>query len=845
MQKLVFINGNGTQIDLTAGNFGITNWAGLSNTGLNIQSQQVPFQDGGVFLDALIEQRELSVTLAMQDNNNLEERYRMRRELIHILNPKLGEGYLIYTNDFISKRIKCVAQIPLFETHNSNDSGTPKASLAWTACEPYWEDLEETIQVINSNERKIVVNNGDIPCQINGEIVPVPSVKDIVLKSLTNEKEIGVSGTVENIINISTETGKKQVIDFNIKRRNILLDCDFKLIKFIDNKYCLFASKKNVSNASYLLQSENLSDWEITEFDFACFQYVAEKDGLFVGVNNTGYIYFSTNLKTWNAVNLGTNTFKVIYVKDKGKFYAFGTTIYSSEDGENWETLSTSQPAIDYEYYQKGGYFLQLANSGESYGTSTVLSKSDDCVSWTSVYTRNHQAFKCLYTDTSGLVLIGGASFDVYGYLTTNIFKTTNLSNWSSVTIDGNYSAMKRFIGNGTEIFLLFSATGNSKIFNSFDGSVWDVIKNSTDVYYNYEWIEGDLIFAGAEGVIGSLNGNIQTLNLDGEIYDFIYIKELKTYAVSVGYNVYISKDLRIFKKVLTSPTNSIHFGYHPEKKIIVAICYGGNNFYSYNLEDWIQNTDANRPFIHYFGGVKYIPDLKYLFAFGMDVTYGCIYYTEDGVNWNKGSTDAYFGHFQYKINDVAYSDKLKRLVLVCNGQTYSCDDLGHTWELRETSKGSYKIIYNKQDEKFYFGNPYINYSNDGYTFITTNKNVGSKLYYQEETGKMVCYDYLIGKIYIGFNVFNWKEIYTLLLYEGDLKMYGNNIFIFGRIISGYVDGSLDVITQEENENIISKITPSSNMTFNLEIGNNILLLSELEGDATIVLKYRQKYIGV
>ena len=106
MQKLVWRNSNGDEIDLTKAPYGITNWEGFSNTSLNIQSQQVPFQDGGVFLDALMEQRELSVTLAIQDNNNLENRYKYRRELIHILNPKLGEGYLIYTNDFISKRIK-------------------------------------------------------------------------------------------------------------------------------------------------------------------------------------------------------------------------------------------------------------------------------------------------------------------------------------------------------------------------------------------------------------------------------------------------------------------------------------------------------------------------------------------------------------------------------------------------------------------------------------------------------------------------------------------------------------------------------------------------------------------
>ena len=124
MQKLKFINGNGVEIDLTDKvNFGIIAWEWFSADGLNIQSQQVPFQDGGVFLDALMEQRELSVTVAINAKGDLEKRYRLRRELISVLNPKLGEGVLIYTDNYLSKQIHVIPEIPLFDTNNSNDSG--------------------------------------------------------------------------------------------------------------------------------------------------------------------------------------------------------------------------------------------------------------------------------------------------------------------------------------------------------------------------------------------------------------------------------------------------------------------------------------------------------------------------------------------------------------------------------------------------------------------------------------------------------------------------------------------------------------------------------------------------
>ena len=207
MQKLVWKNSIGDEINLTSGNYGITEWEGFSNTSLNIQSQQVPFQDGGVFLDALMEQRELSVTLAMNDGGNLETRYRLRRELIHALNPKLGEGYLIYTNDFISKRIKCVAQIPLFETHNSNESGTPKASLTWVACEPYWEDLEQKSVSILSGGSFKVRNEGDVAISPT-DIYVWGEGSNVSIKNLTNNTQLKINGAVKDI-NATLGMGQK------------------------------------------------------------------------------------------------------------------------------------------------------------------------------------------------------------------------------------------------------------------------------------------------------------------------------------------------------------------------------------------------------------------------------------------------------------------------------------------------------------------------------------------------------------------------------------------------------------------------------------------------------------
>ena len=218
MQKLVFKNAKDVEIDLTTGDYGITEWSGFSNVDLNIQSQQVPFQDGGVFLDGLLGQRELSVTLAINDEKDLEKRYRLRRELISAMNPKLGEGLLIYTNDYISKQIHVIPQIPIFENHNSNDSGTPKANLTWTACNPYWEDVEETTVYLKAFEETMINYTGDIPSPITIESNTWNSNGFGIKDSMNNEKRI-VLKNIENYdkIFIDTSFGKKQVLAEELK----------------------------------------------------------------------------------------------------------------------------------------------------------------------------------------------------------------------------------------------------------------------------------------------------------------------------------------------------------------------------------------------------------------------------------------------------------------------------------------------------------------------------------------------------------------------------------------------------------------------------------------------------
>ena len=284
MQKLVWKNSKGDEINLTQNPFGITQWEGFSNTGLNIQSQQVPFADGSVFLDALMEQRELSVTLAINDENDLYTRYELKRQLISALNPKLGEGYLIYTNDFISKRIKCVAQIPIFPTKNSNDAGTQKASLSWVACEPYWEDLKETGVDFGVDSQPVIDNKGDVPVQIKIDFF-TSGVTNPKITNVTQNKFIKYNGVLSENLQISTEVGKKYFI------------------------------------------SEPISFDKLRAFGFYLYSVTySETLGLFVAVGRAGAILTSTDGATWTSRTSGVSTYlySVTYSETLGLFVAGG-----------------------------------------------------------------------------------------------------------------------------------------------------------------------------------------------------------------------------------------------------------------------------------------------------------------------------------------------------------------------------------------------------------------------------------------------------------------------------------------------------------------------------------------
>ena len=852
MQKLIWQNSKGDTVDLTAAPYGITEWDGFSNAGLNIQSQQVPFQDGAVFLDALIEQRELEITLAIQDNNNLETRYQLRRELISILNPKLGEGYLIYTNDFISKRIKCIPQIPLFETHNSNDSGTPKASLSWTACEPYWEDLEETEVFLKSGEIVTINNEGDIPTQMEIEFLTTNAINPSLIR-MNDDKKIKYDGELDNNLYINTNNGKKQVYSENIT--------------FDISKYD--SSVRNICYSSEL--------------------------GIFVGVSDS-VIYFSYDGINWTFKPLGFKVIlsSILYNSNLKLFVAVGENgvILTSSDGINWTVVQTSGVSnwlYSITYSDELNLFVAVGGHG-------VILTSPDAITWTSQTSgvSFQSLYKVIYSDELNLFVVVGGYGPTYGTILTStdgINWTVQADNLSQTLSDVVYSSeLNLFVAVGDRSFVLTSSDTITWTTQTIEESLWD-IKN---IAYSSEL---NLFVAAGGGTEGTGFGIIWTspdgINWTWYSHSYtplciIYSNELHQFIIGCSGGFILSTldgaNLNILKQGSNPNIRSI--AYSDELDLFVAV---GNSVTILTSTDRITWTRRALPGIY---NITFC-DVIYSDKLNLFIIAGAIILTSpDGINWTRRGVE--LDSFLYSIT---YSDKLDLFVAVGKDGVIltSPDAINWTERTSNVTDDLKKVIYSDKLDLFVVvgDSGIILTSPDAITWTERTSGVSKNLMgvaYSDELNLFVAvgedetilrspdgitwisqggssiltdfysitYDVILGvfiiitsnKIFKSIDGLSLSEIETNLgmslgnvgnvIYFDDLNLF----IVVGQCNSAA--GSLILFSSfSPAENQIQNISSDSDMNLNILMGENKFRVLKDAGSVNCKIKYRQKYIGV
>ena len=837
MQKLIWTNSNGDSIDLTSGNYGITNWEGFSNTSLNIQSQQVPFHDGSVFLDALLEQRELSVTLAIQDKGNLETRYRLRRELIHILNPKSGEGYLIYKNDFTQKRIKCISQIPLFENHNSNDSGTPKATLSWTACESYWEDLEPIIVPLYPGQRFTVENVGDVKTGFEVEFINDNAVNPKII-NYTQNKSVELKGTFNKNILIDSNFGKKRIYEKEIVKTDIkgkLIINDIKRFSqfgcfigvgediYVSNDGVKFEIIKNPSTKTlytitYDLQSQKIiiggDEVIITSKDAMNFIIQEENnDIVYYGsaITSDNKVMLAGQKKsTENAIitidystvflseNTGTKINSIL--ENNGKIIAVGSyngagLIVTSDDRTVWTTTSQTEELLCIAQHLnlivisgKNGLILygngsvwNVATVGDIYGNPSTSDITK--VNWYKNSISENGNFYAI--DSNGGILLGatdGTDFKTYN---SPIYETESLIAFCCSV------ELNLFVYCGDEGTILNSGWFvNQSYIVSWNGDLYDVAYG-----------KGKYIAVGDGAILSSPDCEDWTLKLSIQykLNRVIYNDSLGLF-VAVGEAIYVSSDgdTWTLKEVIHGELVSIAF----HDSIMVAVGFWVSGSYNYDLI--ARSTNGNSWHIQngYYVGFSGFTDVDY--------------YSEDEKFYISGG-------------DVGK-------LLSGNGKNNNWNSINILINAEASNKMINKIncfdkIYIENEDGMYVSSNGINF--------TLNALINyDKLFYDENLEVYVAFsttDYLFN---ISLDLIHWVEQQT----ETGIQSI---VSVDNKTIGVGLESKIIELISELKANIISSLSTDSDMALGLEIGTNEILISNTSGNMIAKIKYTPKYIGV
>lgn len=792
MQKLIWRNGNGKEIELTKEPYGITEWEGFSNTELNVQTQQVPFNDGAVFIDALLEQRSLSVTLAMNDKNNLEDRYRLRRELIASMNPKLGEGYLIYENDFLKKQIKCLPYIPSFENHNSNTKGTPKAQLTWNACEPYWEDIEEEQVFISQGEVVEIENKGDVPCAIVAEVYPSNSENTSILNQTTGKK-IQLKNTLTGETEINTNNGKKTIFE---KKQGYKMYCG-DLADYsgkLGDRY-IFGTVASKDLKNFYVYPKSVNDYELKTTVFK--NMVISQDG-----------YYTYDLITWGKCNLQhggdlvSGNGLVIFGDDVS---GGSDKLYISTDGINF-TEHTLQDGVQFipEVFVNGYFFANFNNT---------LKKSIDALNWTDANLQNVtgvpsycngkyycggyesedattwvassvQYIPTLYVPTLGLYF---ANKNVYG--SRAIVTSKDLQNWTDSLV-GEYE-VKLYSEESGYIF----ATGSfDKFARTRDGVNWEIVQKANIFAY----APTKEMYFTSLGLTKDFVHFTETELVDDNPYQaIIYFEKLKTYFQCESSKVYKSTDAIHREEVLSLSESGLLICGENEVLVITS----GT---TYRTEDGTTWEEFENPFGDHETNCFYLPKAKvYSLAEYINNDRNNIYWSTDGKVFTKSQEIPqadFFGSGTFCYNTIT-----DELIYV------------NYYGTAKTKDGKTYTVYQIEED-------YHPYNTDFVLFV-------------EELGIYMATGYG-GELWISSDAIHWQhslnfgnDITSAIIgKDREVLFAGNGVFSF---------------VVANGENIIDRLTPDSDMTLSLEVGKNDFILSLTGGNATARIAYKQRYIGV
>lgn len=255
-RKIVYKN-DYYEIDLTKSPYAIYDITGIDGLKNSITTMSSYGQDGSIVVASNLEERDITIQGTIKGKTKEDIQY-LRTNMLKIFNPKLGEGYIYYTNGGISRKIAVnIEEAPRFS--KKDVWRINHFTISFLAADPYWKDTEEhTVDVaqwygmfefpleipegegiemgIRSESLTANINNiGDVPSGMIIEFYAKNTVKNPSVINIDTREEIKINKTMrggETFI-INTNFGKKSI-------KSIYGNVEENILNYIDDEKCDF-----------------------------------------------------------------------------------------------------------------------------------------------------------------------------------------------------------------------------------------------------------------------------------------------------------------------------------------------------------------------------------------------------------------------------------------------------------------------------------------------------------------------------------------------------------------------------------------------------------------------------
>ena len=704
--------------------------------------------------------------------------------------------------------------------------------------------------------RKDIENKGDVSCGIELKLYPSPSMKNLIIKNLTQNKKIKLNGTFTKTIEINTNVGKKSVNEVDMTWGFDGFGGVINSIAYSEELNLLVAVGVN----NTILTSTDGVNWE--------------------------FQYFTINNQQIDTIDINC----IIYSEALHKFIACGgnnnywteytSSILISEDGENWTCVG-----IALQSQATDGILTSITCSDTlvvAVGYRGNIFTSSDLISWTkeTVDVNFYAMYDVTYsTYLEKFVAVG---YDYTGYSSDGhswIFNSLNGSSLTKII----YSEEKRlFVAVGVKIMTsvdgvnfvaqeetfttlpssvsYFDNLGifivghwneninETEFLNSTDGVNWEIARN-TNVAHSSK-----IIFYKQGGVFINVGYGVPSISSDGLHYknvrkcnintnvtfrEIIYIKKIKKYMAIGGTFAFLSSDRLNWEQIqVNDASDTLYCMAYSESlgRIVVGSSVDNALYVSDDGYNWTQITfsEAYYPFE---SGVYSERQRKFIF-----ITRGMLYISDDGYNWTQ--TDMYLSSGA----KITYSNILNIFLIASDVMNYISSD-GTNWDFYDSQflHGIDNLIYNEECKIFIvLYENHICTSENGITWkqiVITNTRLYSVIY-SKSLGLFIACGNRNNKGCIATssdgNTWTISDLqinkYLLGIATKDeeraLCIVGNE----GKIINS--QSSIET-------SIIEKLSDDSDMQLSLTVGENELLLNNEDGIVNGTITYRQKYLGV